>query len=133
MSMSDPVADFLTRIRNGLSTHKRWVDIPSSNLKKRIALILKQEKYIEDFFFIADENNKETIRIFLKYDYQGNPAIDKLKRVSRPGLRVYTGSSSIPRVLDGLGISILSTSKGVISNKTAKKMNIVGEILCEVY
>tara|TARA_Y100000817_G_scaffold48661_1_gene34622 strand:+ start:6419 stop:6814 length:396 start_codon:yes stop_codon:yes gene_type:complete len=131
--MSDPVADFLTRIRNGLSTHKRWVDIPSSNLKKRIALILKQEKYIEDFFFIADENNKETIRIFLKYDYQGNPAIDKLKRVSRPGLRVYTGSSSIPRVLDGLGISILSTSKGVISNKTAKKMNIGGEILCEVY
>ena len=93
-----------------------------SNLKKRIALILKQEKYIEDFFFIADENNKETIRIFLKYDYQGNPAIDKLKRVSRPGLRVYTGSSSIPRVLDGLGISILSTSKGVISNKTAKKI-----------
>tara|TARA_B100002051_G_C16488890_1_gene511849 strand:- start:146 stop:547 length:402 start_codon:yes stop_codon:yes gene_type:complete len=133
MSMSDPVADFLTRIRNGLSTHKRWVDIPSSNLKKRIALILKQEKYVEDFFFIADENNKETIRIFLKYDYQGNPAIDKLKRVSRPGLRVYTGSSSIPRVLDGLGISILSTSKGVISNKTAKKMNIGGEILCEVY
>ena len=133
MSMSDPVADFLTRIRNGLSTHKRWVDIPSSNLKKRIALILKQEKYIEDFFFIADENNKETIRIFLKYDYQGNPAIDKLKRVSRAGLRVYTGSSSIPRVLDGLGISILSTSKGVISNKTAKKMNIGGEILCEVY
>jgi len=133
MSMSDPVADFLTRIRNGLSTHKRWVDIPSSNLKKRIALILKQEKYIEDFFFIADENNKETIRIFLKYDYQGNPAIDKVKRVSRPGLRVYTGSSSIPRVLDGLGISILSTSKGVISNKTAKKMNIGGEILCEVY
>ena len=133
MSMSDPVADFLTRIRNGLSTHKRWVDIPSSNLKKRIALILKQEKYIEDFFFIADENNKETIRIFLKYDYQGNPTIDKLKRVSRPGLRVYTGSSSIPRVLDGLGISILSTSKGVISNKTAKKMNIGGEILCEVY
>ena len=131
--MSDPVADFLTRIRNGLSTHKRWVDIPSSNLKKRIALILKQEKYIEDFFFIADENNKETIRIFLKYDYQGNPPIDKLKRVSRPGLRVYTGSSSIPRVLDGLGISILSTSKGVISNKTAKKMNIGGEILCEVY
>ena len=133
MSMSDPIADFLTRIRNGLSTHKRWVDIPSSNLKKRIALILKQEKYIEDFFFIADENNKETIRIFLKYDYQGNPAIDKLKRVSRPGLRTYTGSSSIPRVLDGLGISILSTSKGVMSNKTAKKMNIGGEILCEVY
>ena len=133
MSMSDPVADFLTRIRNGLSTHKRWVDVPSSNLKKRIALILKQEKYIEDFFFIVDENNRETIRIFLKYDYQGNPAIDKLKRVSRPGLRIYTGSSSIPRVLDGLGISILSTSKGVISNKTAKKMNIGGEILCEVY
>ncbi len=133
MSMSDPIADFLTRIRNGLSTNKRWVDIPSSNLKKRIALILKQEKYIEDFFFIADENNKETIRIFLKYDYQGNPAIDKMKRVSRPGLRIYSGSLNIPRVLDGLGISILSTSKGVMSNKTAKKMKVGGEILCEVY
>tara|TARA_S200000501_G_scaffold311821_1_gene302597 strand:+ start:3764 stop:4159 length:396 start_codon:yes stop_codon:yes gene_type:complete len=131
--MSDPIADFLTRIRNGLSTNKRWVDIPSSNLKKRIALILKQEKYIEDFFFIADENNKETIRIFLKYDYQGNPAIDKMKRVSRPGLRIYSGSLNIPRVLDGLGISILSTSKGVMSNKTAKKMKVGGEILCEVY
>ena len=133
MSMSDPIADFLTRIRNGLSTNRRWVDIPSSNLKKRIALILKQEKYIEDFFFITDENNKETIRIFLKYDYQGNPAIDKMKRVSRPGLRIYSGSLNIPRVLDGLGISILSTSKGVMSNKTAKKMKVGGEILCEVY
>lgn len=132
MSMSDPIADLLTRIRNGLSASKRWVDIPSSSLKKRIALVLKEEKYIQDFFFIAD-GNKETIRVFLKYDYQGNPVIDNIKRISRPGLRVYVGAGEAPRVLDGLGISILSTSKGVVSNKTANKLGVGGELLCEVY
>jgi len=133
MSMTDPIADFLTRIRNGLATKKRWVDIPSSQIKKRIALVLKDEKYIEDFFFISDEGNKETIRVFLKYDYQGKPVIASLKRISRPGMRVYVGSESIPRVLDGLGISILSTSKGVLTNKAAQNLNIGGEILCEVF
>lgn len=132
MSMSDPISDLLTRIRNGLSASKRWVDIPSSSLKKRIALVLKEEKYIQDFFFIAD-GNKETIRVFLKYDYQGNPVIDNIKRISRPGLRVYVGAGEAPRVLDGLGISILSTSKGVVSNKTANKLGVGGELLCEVY
>ena len=133
MSMTDPIADFLTRIRNGLAAQKRWIDVPSSKMKKRIALVLKEENYIDDFFFITDDNNKESIRVFLKYDYQGKPVIDSLQRVSRPGLRVYVSSGDIPRVLDGLGISILSTSKGVISNKTAKKLNVGGEILCEVY
>jgi len=133
MSMSDPIADFLTRIRNGLSASKRWVDIPSSSLKKRVALVLKEEKYIEDFFFIAGDENKETIRVFLKYDYQGKPVIDNIKRVSRPGLRVYVGAGEAPRVLDGLGISILSTSKGVLSNKKANLLGVGGEILCEVY
>jgi small subunit ribosomal protein S8 len=131
--MSDPIADFLTRIRNGLSASKRWVDIPSSSLKKRVALVLKEEKYIEDFFFIAGDENKETIRVFLKYDYQGKPVIDNIKRVSRPGLRVYVGAGEAPRVLDGLGISILSTSKGVLSNKKANLLGVGGEILCEVY
>ena len=133
MSMSDPIADFLTRIRNGLSASKRWVDIPSSSLKKRVALVLKEEKYIEDFFFIAGDENKETIRVFLKYDYQGKPVIDNIKRVSRPGLRVYVGAGEAPRVLDGLGISILSTSKGVLSNKKANLLGVGAEILCEVY
>ena len=133
MSMSDPIADFLTRIRNSLSASKRWVDIPSSSLKKRVALVLKEEKYIEDFFFIAGDENKETIRVFLKYDYQGKPVIDNIKRVSRPGFRVYVGAGEAPRVLDGLGISILSTSKGVLSNKKANQLGVGGEILCEVY
>jgi len=133
MSMSDPISDFLTRIRNALAAKKRWVDVPSSALKKRIALVLKEEKFLEDFFFIAGDANKETIRVFLKYDYQGNPVIDNIKRVSRPGLRVYVSAGEAPRVLDGLGISILSTSKGVLSNKKANHLGVGGEILCEVY
>ena len=133
MSMSDPISDFLTRIRNGLLAKKRWVDVPSSALKKRIALVLKEEKFLEDFFFIAGDKNKETIRVFLKYDYQGNPVIDNIKRISRPGLRVYVGAGEAPRVLDGLGISTLSTSKGVLSNKKANHLGVGGEILCEVY
>ncbi len=133
MSMSDPIADFLTRIRNGFLAKKRWVDVPSSALKKRIALVLKEEKYIKDFFFISGDGNKEFIRVFLKYDYQGKPVIENIKRVSRPGLRVYVGAGEAPRVLDGLGISILSTSKGVLSNKKAKQLGVGGELLCEVY
>ena len=133
MAMSDPISDFLTRIRNGLLAKKRWVDVPSSALKKRIALVLKEEKFLEDFFFIAGDKNKETIRVFLKYDYQGNPVIDNIKRISRPGLRVYVGAGEAPRVLDGLGISILSTSRGVLSNKKANHLGVGGEILCEVY
>ncbi len=132
MSMSDPIADFLTRIRNAYSTNKRWVDVPSSNMKKRIAYILKEEKYIKDFFFIKD-GDFVTIRIFLKYDLNGNSVIEKIVRSSRPGQRIYVGSNEIPRVLDGLGISILSTSKGVVSNKTATKLGVGGEILCEVF
>ena len=133
MSMSDPIADFLTRIRNGFLAKKRWIDVPSSALKKRIALVLKEEKYIKDFFFISGDGSKEFIRVFLKYDYQGKPVIENIKRVSRPGLRVYVGSGEAPRVLDGLGISILSTSKGVLSNKKAKQLGVGGELLCEVY
>lgn len=133
MSMSDPIADFLTRIRNGLSAQKRWVDIPSSNLKKRMSLVLKEESYIQDYIFISKDDKKELIRIFLKYDYQGNSVIDNIKRISKPGLRVYVGALEAPRVLDGLGISILSTSKGVLSNKKANLLGVGGELLCEVY
>ena len=132
MSMTDPIADFLTRIRNAIRTNKRWVDIPSSNMKKRIAYVLKEERYIKDFFFIKNEEFV-TIRIFLKYDLNGKSVIEQIDRSSRPGQRIYVGSSDIPRVLDGLGISILSTSKGVISNKTANKLGVGGELLCEVF
>ena len=133
MSMSDPIADFLTRIRNGLSASKRWVDIPSSSLKKRMSLVLKEESYIQDYMFISKDNNKELIRVFLKYDYQGNSVIENIKRISKPGLRVYVGALEAPRVLDGLGISILSTSRGVLSNKKANLLGVGGELLCEVY
>ena len=132
MSMSDPIADFLTRIRNAFRSDKRWVDIPSSNMKKRIAYVLKEEKYIKDFFFIND-NQFQTIRIFLKYDFNGDSVIENIKRCSKPGQRIYVGSDDVPRVLDGLGISILSTSKGIISNKTASRLKVGGELLCEVY
>ena len=134
MSMTDPVADMLTRIRNGMSVDKRFVDIPSSNLKKRIAFVLKQENYIEDFMFVENKYNiKSLIRIFLKYDNRGKAVITGIERVSKPGRRIYVGGDQIPRVLDGLGIAILSTSKGVISNKAAKRMHIGGEVLCNIW
>ena len=132
MSMTDPIADLLTRIRNGLKAGKRWVEIPSSIEKKRIVFILKEEKYIEDFILIDDKGRKQ-IRVFLKYDYQGKPVISVIERVSKPGLRVYKGKKELPRVLDGLGISIMSTSKGVISNKMAKKFGVGGEVSCYVW
>ena len=132
MSMTDPIADLLTRIRNGLKAGKRWVEIPSSIEKKRIVFILKEEKYIEDFILIDDKDRKQ-IRVFLKYDYQGKPVISVIERVSKPGLRVYKGKKDLPRVLDGLGISIMSTSKGVISNKMAKKFGVGGEVICNVW
>ena len=132
MSMTDPIADMITRIRNGMAVDKRFVDIPSSNLKKRIAFILKQESYIKDFMFIQN-GVKSLIRVFIKDDRKGETVISGIERVSKPGLRVYVGSGEIPRVLDGLGISILSTSKGVISNKTAKRFGVGGEILCKVW
>ena len=132
MAMTDPIADMLTRIRNGMAVDKRFVDIPTSNLKKRIAFVLKQEKYIEDFMFV-ENGVKSFVRVFLKYDYRGKAVITGIERVSKPGLRVYVGQGEIPRVLDGLGISILSTSKGVVSNKAAMRMGVGGEILCRVW
>jgi len=132
MSMTDPIADLLTRIRNALSTEKRWVDVPSSKMKKRVVYILKEESFIEDFIFVRD-GNKETIRIFLKYDYKGKPVISGLVRVSKPGCRIYVKSGQIPRVLDGLGVAIISTSRGIVSNKTADNLNVGGEHICNVW
>ena len=132
MSMTDPIADMITRIRNANSVDKRFVDIPSSILKKRIAFVLKSEKYIEDFIFIKD-GNKNSIRIFLKYSHDGRSVISGIDRVSKPGRRVFVGCKDMPRVLDGLGVSIVSTSKGVLSNKTASKFGIGGEVLFNIW
>ena len=132
MSMNDPISDMLTRIRNAMAVDKRFVDIPTSNMKKRIAFVLKQESYIEDFIFVKDGINS-SIRIFLKYDIKGNAVITAIERVSKPGRRVYVNQNQLPRVLDGLGISILSTSKGVLSNKVAKRFGVGGEVICNVW
>ena len=132
MSMTDPIADMITRIRNANSVDKRFVDIPSSILKKRIAVVLKSEKYIEDFIFIKD-GQKNSIRIFLKYSHNGKSVITGINRVSKPGRRVFVGCKDMPRVLDGLGVSIISTSKGVLSNRTASKFGIGGEVLFNIW
>lgn len=132
MTMTDPIADFLTRIRNAQKDISRWVDIPSSQFKKRILYVLKEERYIEDFFIINEPVHK-MLRVFLKYDRNGDPVIGHIQRVSKPGRRVYARSGEIPKVLDGLGIAVLTTSKGVISDKTARRLNVGGEIICNVW
>ncbi|MCD6099388.1 MAG: 30S ribosomal protein S8 [Candidatus Marinimicrobia bacterium] len=132
MPVTDPIADFLTRIRNAQMAGRRWVDVPASNLKKRIALILKHERFIRDFIIIED-GKQGIIRLFLKYTKDGQPVIAGLKRISKPGRRIYVPADKVPRVLGGLGIAILSTSKGVISDKVARKENVGGEVLCYIW
>ncbi len=130
---TDPIADYLTRIRNGIMAKKKVVDIPASNLKKEMTKILMDKGYILNYKFV-DHKVQGTIKIALKYDAEsGVPAITKLQRISSPGLRQYAGSDKLPRVLNGLGISILSTSKGVMTEKEAKRENVGGEVLCYVY
>ena len=132
MAMTDPVADYLTRIRNGQSRLKDFVDIPCSNLKKRISYILKEEHFVRDYIEIKD-NKQNMLRVFLRYDSNGNPVINGIKRISKPGCRVYVSSDNLPRVLNGLGISIMTTSVGVISNKKANQLSVGGEVLCYVW
>ncbi len=132
--MTDPIADYLTRLRNAIKAQHRVVEIPSSKLKKEITKILFDQGYILNYKFVEDATPAGTIKIALKYD-----AVDKvnaikcLTRVSRPGLRQYTGYKDMPRVLNGLGIAIISTSKGVMTNKEAKAQKVGGEVLCYVY
>ncbi len=128
--MTDPIADMLTRIRNGLSAGKTDVNMPLSKLKQSIAQVLKDEGYIADFSQ-AELEGKPTLNVELKY-YQGKPVIEKVDRVSRPGLRIYKGSDKIPSVLNGLGIAIVSTSKGVMTDRAARKAGYGGEVLCYV-
>ena len=130
---TDPIADYLTRIRNAASAGHRVVEIPASNLKKEMTKILFEQGYILSYKF--DENKvQDSIKIALKYDKETKqPVIRKIERISKPGLRLYVNSSDLPRVLNGLGIAIVSTSKGVMTNKKARQENIGGEVLCHVY
>ena len=130
MGMTDPVADMLTRIRNAQMVRQVEVKMPASKLKAAIANVLKDEGYIEDFA-LREEGPKQELRIGLKY-YAGRPVIEKLERVSRPGLRVYKGRHDIPRIMNGLGIAILSTSHGVMTDRKARATGVGGEILCIV-
>ncbi len=131
--MTDPIADYLTRVRNAIKARHRIVEIPSSNLKKELTKVLYDKGYIQSYKF-DDQEIGSIIKIALKYDpVTKQPAIMKLQRISKPGLRKYTGADSLPRVLNGLGIAILSTSKGVITDKEARTLNVGGEVLCYVY
>ncbi len=131
--MTDPIADFLTRIRNAQMSRSKIVEIPSSNIKKSITKILYDNGYILNYKF-DDEKEHGIIKIALKYNLQTKqPVIKKLERISRPGLRKYTSAENMPRVLNGLGIAIISTSQGVLSNKEAKAKNLGGEVLCYIY
>ena len=132
MNITDPIADMLTRIRNAVMVKHESVLVPISKAKVSIAKILKEEGFIRDFETI-DNGPKSNIRISLKYNSNRQPALSGLKRVSKPGLRKYVGIDNLPRVINGLGIAILSTSKGVITDKEAKKLKIGGEVLCYVY
>ena len=131
--ITDPIADFLTRIRNAQMAGHKVVDIPSSNLKKKITEILFDQGYISNYRFDDNTNYQGVIKIALKYDKFKIPAIKKLTRISKPGLRKYVNNESVPRVINGLGIAILSTSKGVITDKKARELKIGGEVLCHVY
>jgi len=130
MSMSDPIADMLTRIRNAQAVEKSVVKMPSSKLKVAIAQVLKDEGYI-DGFVVRDETGKPELEIALKY-YAGKPVIERIERVSRPGLRIYKGRDSIPQVMNGLGVAIVTTPKGVMTDRKARQTGVGGEVLCYV-
>lgn len=132
--MTDPIADYLTRLRNAIMAGHRVVEIPASNLKKEITKILFEKGYILNYKFVEEDDIRSTIKVALKYDLKNKVnAIKSLKRASRPGLRLYVGYRDMPRVLNGLGIAILSTSRGVMTNKEASELKIGGEVLCYVY
>jgi small subunit ribosomal protein S8 len=132
MSMTDPIADMFTRIRNGSKANFEKVDIPSSKMKREVAKVLKGEGFIKNFKVVTDDQQHEIVRIFLKYDANRKEVIH-LRRISKPGRRVYVGKDSIPSVMSGLGLSILSTPKGILTDKSARKANVGGELLCYVW
>jgi small subunit ribosomal protein S8 len=132
MSMTDPISDFLTRVRNAIKAEKKTVDIPASKFKKEIAEILKNTKYIDDYKMIDTENKRSFISIKLKYS-SGESVITGLKRISKPGIRRYVEHANIPRVRNGLGIALISTSKGLMTDSQARKLGVGGEVVCEVW
>jgi small subunit ribosomal protein S8 len=132
--VTDPIADYLTRVRNGIQAKHRVVDIPASNLKKEMTQLLKEKGYILNYKFEDGVGYQGNIKIALKYNPETKiSAIKKLERISKPGLRKYCDSTNIPRVLNGLGVAIISTSKGVITDKEARELSIGGEVLCHIY
>jgi len=131
MSMHDPIADLLTRVRNAQQARHTAVEMPNSRVKQELARVLKDEGYIEDFSVADEEGGKASLKIRLKY-YQGQPVIDEIKRVSRPGLRIYRGKDELPRVRGGYGVAIISTSHGLMSDRAARAAGHGGEVLCEV-
>ncbi|HDN67624.1 MAG: 30S ribosomal protein S8 [Candidatus Latescibacteria bacterium 4484_181] len=132
MSMTDPIADMLTSIRNACRAKHRKVDVPASNMKQRIVDILRETNFIEDYIYIED-NRQGYLRIYLKYDAKENSFIKGIKRVSRPGLRKYVGHQNIPKVLNGLGIAIISTPRGVLTDEQARAAGVGGEVICYVW
>ena len=132
MTSSDPIADMLTRVRNALKAKHQKVDVPASKLKMEIARILKEEGYIMNFK-LAEDGTQRSIRLYLTYTVTNEPAIACIERVSRPGCRVYVGSGDIPRVLGGLGVNILTTPRGVMTGRDARKQGVGGELLCQVW
>ena len=130
--ISDPIADMLTRVRNALKARFQKVDVPASKLKTEIARIMKDEGYILNYK-IVDEDNHKAIRVYLKYTAANQSVISHIERVSRPGCRVYVGSTEIPKVLGGLGVNILTTPKGVMTGKCARKEGVGGELLCQIW
>jgi len=129
---TDPIADMLTRVRNAIKARHSKVDIPASKLKLEIARIMKEEGYILNFK-LAEEGAKKTMKVYLKYTPANDSVISKLERISRPGCRIYVGSTEVPKVLGGLGINILTTPKGVMTGQSARKANVGGEVLCQIY
>lgn len=130
--MTDPLADMFTRIRNGSKAKFEKVDVPSSHLKREVAKILKEEGFIKNYKTVTDDQKHEMIRIFLKYD-EARKGVVHIRRVSKPGRRIYAQSDRIPSIMGGLGISILSTSKGILTDQSARKANVGGEVLCHVW
>jgi small subunit ribosomal protein S8 len=134
MSMTDPIADMLTRIRNGIQAHHDRIELPTSKLKVEVARILKSEGFIANFKEVSEDGKPQgTLRVYLKYSEDGEPVIHGIERVSRPGRRVYRGKEEIPAVLGGLGLAIVSTSKGVLSGAEAARQGVGGEVLCQVW
>ena len=132
MALTDPIGDMFSRIRNGQMRSLSSINVPASNFRLKILEVLKNEGYISNFFIEKTENNKKNLKVDLKY-YEGNPVIKEIKRISKPGRRIYSRADSIPKIQNGLGLAILSTPKGVMSDSEARKNNIGGEVICKVF